>query len=209
MSDLTYMIKKSFSAGNGDLPSLLSVLGIGLAVFLVFYFLFFRKNKIFKNILLAVLFMYLAVVASMTVSFSPPSLWRVSPKSTAWVISNIAWVPFESARNIFHNAEVSNNMREFLRVIGGNFVLLMPLGILVPLINPRFRLGRMFLLSLFVPILIEGLQLLDNILTGAVVRSVEVEDVLLNAAGCFLAYLIFAGLRGIFRPKYKAKHVRR
>lgn len=209
MSDLKYILRKSFFTGSGDWSSLLIPLGIGLAVFLVFFFLFFRRNKPSKNILLAILFMYLAVVASLTLSFSLPSLWRVSPKSTSWVIGNIVWVPFESARNIFRNAVNADNMREFLRVIGGNFVLLMPLGVLVPLINPRFRLGRMFLLSLFVPAVIEGFQLLNNILMGAVLRSVEVEDVLLNAAGCFLAYLIFAGLRRLFQPKYKAKHARR
>lgn len=208
MSDLIFMLKKSFSAGSGNLTSLLFTLGIGLAVYLLFYFLCFKKNKKSKNICLAILFLYLAVVASITLSFSPPSLWRVDPKSTSWVIGNINWVPFESARNIFHNAVSANNMKEFFRVVGGNFALLIPLGILVPLINPRFRLGRMAVLSLAVPICIEGIQLLNNILMGAVLRSVEVEDVLLNATGCFFAYLIFAGLRRMFQPRHKARHAR-
>lgn len=208
MSDLKYILHKTFFTGGGW-TNLLVPAGLGLAVFFVFFLLFFRRNRPAKNILLAVLFLYLAIVASLTLSFSPPSLWRVSPKSTEWVVGNIVWVPFESAKNIFHNAVSADNMKEFFRVIGGNFVMLMPLGVLVPLISPRFRAGRMLLLSLFVPILIEGLQLLNNILMGAVLRSVETEDVLLNAAGCFLVYLIFAGLRRIFRPKYKAKHAKR
>ncbi|MBW7573559.1 VanZ family protein [Caproiciproducens faecalis] len=190
----------------GSLPGFVLQMLIGLILYFICLILFFRHIKPLKNFFLAVLFMYLAVVLSLTVSLPLPQKWHISAKSTAWALSQIDWIPFESAANIFHNSVRIGSFKEFFRVIGGNFILLMPLGVLVPLSNPHFHFGRMLALSLLVPTAIEGLQLLGNILYGSAIRAVETEDILLNAAGCLLAYLIFSGLRGLFRPKRKGKH---
>ncbi|XOQ49233.1 MAG: VanZ like family protein [Eubacteriales bacterium] len=177
----------------------------GLIVYLVCLVLFFRRKKPLQKFWLAILFLYLGAVIHLTIPLTLPQSWHIRAKTTAWAISQIQWIPFQSAGNILKNSIRIGSFKEFLRVIGGNFVLLMPLGVLVPLINPRFRLGRMIAVSLLVPIGIEGLQLLHNILAGSVTRSVEMEDVVLNAAGCLTAYLIFAGLRKLFRPKRTTK----
>ncbi|HEX2986028.1 MAG TPA: VanZ family protein [Caproiciproducens sp.] len=184
-------------------------MAIGLGVYIVCLILFFRHKKPFQNLCLALLFMYLAIVAAITLSFPPPGSWHISARSTALAIKSIQWVPFLSAGRMLHNSFVSGNFHEFIRIIGGNLLLLMPLGILVPLINPRFRIGRMILLAVAVPVFIEGMQLVGNILIGRIIRTVEVEDVVLNAAGCLIAYLIFAGFRKLFQPKNKAKHMRK
>ncbi len=196
---------------NISFPSLPNVpflpeIAAGLVLYLICLLLFFRHKKISQKIFLAVLFVYLAVVASLTIAVTPPSMWHISAKSTALAVKSIHWVPFESAGNMLHNSIAANNYKEFLRIVGGNFIMLIPLGILVPLINPRFRLGRMIAVAILVPVGIEGLQLLNNILMGAVIRSVEMEDVVLNAAGCIIGYLIFAGLQRLFKPKRKGHH---
>ncbi|NEC69872.1 VanZ family protein [Streptomyces sp. SID9727] len=69
---------------------------------------------------------------------------------------------------------------------GGNLVLGMPFGILLPIFVPRrFRMLRMFLLTVAVIVLVELVQ-------GAVVRgrAFDVDDVILNTAGALLAYLL-------------------
>lgn len=189
-----------------SLPGYVWPMAAGLLVYFVCLPLFFRRKKPMQNFFLAILFMYLAVVFELTISIPLPQHWHINAKATAWAISQIDWIPFESAANILHNSIRIGSFKEFFRVIGGNFIMLMPLGILVPLINPRFRFGRMLALSILVPAGIEGLQLLGNILSGSATRNVEMEDVILNAAGCFFAYLIFAGLRGLFGPKHRGRH---
>jgi glycopeptide antibiotics resistance protein len=179
----------------------------GLILYFICLILFFRHKRPLQNFFMALLFMYLAVVAMITISIPLPSLWHISAKSTKYVVSNIEWIPFVSSANMLKNSIRIGNFKEFLRVIGGNFVLLLPLGILVPLINPHFRLGRMIAVAILVPVGIEGLQLLNNILMGATIRNVQVEDVILNAAGCLIGYLIFAGLRNLFKPKRNARHI--
>ncbi|MYW08413.1 VanZ family protein [Streptomyces sp. SID2563] len=73
---------------------------------------------------------------------------------------------------------------------GGNLVLGMPFGILLPILIPRrLRMLRMFLLTVAVIVLVELVQ-------GAIVRgrAFDVDDVILNTAGALLAYL-FVGRR--------------
>ncbi|MCX4450980.1 VanZ family protein [Streptomyces sp. NPDC058369] len=69
---------------------------------------------------------------------------------------------------------------------GGNLVLGMPFGILLPILVPRkLRMLRMFVLTVLVIVLVELVQ-------GAIVRgrAFDVDDVILNTAGALLAYLL-------------------
>jgi glycopeptide antibiotics resistance protein len=186
-------------------PSLPQAMVAGLIVYVICLIFFFSRRKPIQNFWLALLFVYIGALVSLTMVIPTPGAWHISAKSTQWAIGQINWMPFESAGNMLKNSIRIGKYNEFLRVVGGNFAMLMPLGILIPLINKRFHLGQMIALSLLVPTGIEGLQLLNNILAGTILRSVELEDVILNAAGCLLAYLIFAGLHSLFKPKHKGR----
>ncbi len=187
-------------------PTLSEAMTAGLIIYVICLIFFFNRKKPFQNLCLAALFVYIGALVSLTMVIPMPSIWHISAKSAMDQIGYIEWIPFKSAANILHNSIMIKNYKQFLRIIGGNFIMLMPLGILVPLINPRFKLGRMTALSILVPIGVEALQLLNNILCARPLRSVEIDDVILNAAGCLFAYLIFAGLRSLFKPKHKGRH---
>ncbi|MEU8697243.1 VanZ family protein [Streptomyces sp. NPDC048680] len=69
---------------------------------------------------------------------------------------------------------------------GGNLVLGMPFGILLPILVPRrLRMIRMVLLTVLVIAIVELVQ-------GALVagRAFDVDDVILNTAGALLGYLV-------------------
>ncbi len=66
----------------------------------------------------------------------------------------------------------------------------------------------MLLLAVIVPVCIELLQLVGNILAGTLIRTVETEDVILNAAGCMIGYLLYALVHRLVKPRYYAKHYR-
>lgn len=196
---------KSFSVSTLIGNPVFIAAAVGLGIYLVCLILFFRHKKPSQNLCLALLFMYMAVIAYLAVPIALPNQWHIGTKSTTLAIRSIEWVPFTSSANLLKNAVKSGNYKVFLTIIGGNFGVLMPLGILLPLSNPRFRLGRMAAVAILVPVGIEGLQLVYNILSGSVVRYVQVEDVILNAAGCLIAYAIFTNLRKVFKPKSKSK----
>ena len=98
---------------------------------------------------------------------------------------------------VLHYCFVHNDYYSFFKLVVGNFVALMPLGILVPLLRKQMRLPSVSLMALLASVALEGMQLLTNILGGRV-RAVELDDVILNAAGCIVAYLVLAGCRRLF-----------
>lgn len=69
---------------------------------------------------------------------------------------------------------------------GGNLVLGMPFGVLLPVLVPRrLRMVRMVLLTVLVIVVVELVQ-------GALVagRAFDIDDVILNTTGALLGYLV-------------------
>jgi glycopeptide antibiotics resistance protein len=80
---------------------------------------------------------------------------------------------------------------EAIRQIGGNLGLLVPLGFLLPALSPRLRgLSAFALSALGVSLGIEAMQYLERA-AGLVARSVDVDDVMLNALGALLGFLLY------------------
>lgn len=76
-----------------------------------------------------------------------------------------------------------------LRLIVGNVLAFMPLGILAPLLAPRRR-SWVFVLAvgLVVSVAIELCQLGISLLVGYTYRQLDVDDVLLNVIGALFGY---------------------
>lgn len=82
------------------------------------------------------------------------------------------------------------SVREALIQIGGNLVLLAPLGILLPVVFTRLRgVVRVTVAAALISLVIETSQ--GVIIAG---RAFDADDVILNTAGVLLAYLL-AGRR--------------
>lgn len=188
--------------------SLSQILLAALILYLICLPIFFRKKGLRKNLALAFLFLYSGFVFSLTVPVIPPKFWNITSASTEWAVRSICWEPLHMAPRLFRHAQASGDWTEFLWQTVGNFLLLVPFGILVSAISENFRFWKSFVLSLLVPVGIESLQLVSNILYGSVIRTVDLEDVVLNASGCLIACLIVGGIRRLHRPRRRAKHYR-
>ena len=206
---LIRMVEKSvFASGAASAVSMWEALAAALAAYLVCLAFFFRRKSVGKNVAIALLFLYVGVLFSLTVPVVLPEHWHIAPSATDWALNSIIWTPFVSAHSLWKNASASGNWTEFYRLIGGNVLVFLPLGILVPVINPKFRFGRMLLLAVLVPVCIESLQLVGNILAGTLIRTVETEDIILNAAGCIIGYLLYALAHCLHQPRHYARHYR-
>jgi glycopeptide antibiotics resistance protein len=79
-----------------------------------------------------------------------------------------------------------------LRQIVGNLLLFLPLGIYGPILTPRLRsLPAILLIGAGLSALIELGQLVVATLYGFPVRVADVDDVLLNALGVLVGYLLW------------------
>ena len=90
-------------------------------------------------------------------------------------------------------------MRDSVKQIGGNVLLGVPFGVLLPMLFPRFRgLLRVAALTALVMVLVETAQ-------GAIVegRAFDIDDVILNTTGALVGYLLLGQRLG------RALHPRR
>jgi glycopeptide antibiotics resistance protein len=77
-------------------------------------------------------------------------------------------------------------LRDAVRQIGGNLLMGVPFGILVPVLAPRTRgLVRVLLLTAVVMLLVEFAQ--GALVTG---RAFDIDDVLLNTTGALIGFLL-------------------
>ncbi|WP_020134832.1 VanZ family protein [Streptomyces sp. 351MFTsu5.1] len=93
--------------------------------------------------------------------------------------------------------------RDAVKQIGGNILLGVPFGILVPIIAPKTRgLIRIALLTAVVMLLVEFAQ-------GALVegRAFDIDDVILNTAGALIGYLLLG--RRLSRAVHKKPAARK
>ncbi|WP_236060386.1 VanZ family protein [Actinacidiphila acididurans] len=103
-----------------------------------------------------------------------------SPASDALVHTNLR--PGASIRAYLDQP----NVRDSIKQIGGNILLGVPFGVLLPALFPRARgLVRTAAVTALVMILVESAQ-------GALVegRAFDIDDVILNTLGALLGYLI-------------------
>ena len=94
-------------------------------------------------------------------------------------------------------------MRDAIKQIGGNILLGVPFGILVPIIAPKTRgLLRILLLTAVVMLLVEFAQ-------GALVegRAFDIDDVILNTSGALIGYLLLG--RRLSRAVHKKPAARK
>nr|WP_112468435.1 VanZ family protein [Streptomyces triticisoli] len=107
-----------------------------------------------------------------------------SPASTSIAHTNLR--PGRSLRAYLE----SPGLRETVKQIGGNLLLGVPFGVLVPVVAPGARgVLRVVLLTATVMLLVEFAQ--GALLTG---RAFDIDDVILNTSGALAGYL-FLGRR--------------
>lgn len=96
-------------------------------------------------------------------------------------------VPFASVRQVLEYGWPHQAIRQ----LGGNLVLLLPLGIFAPALVPRFRHASSILLLAFASgIGIEALQYLARVARFSL-RSVDIDDAILNVAGALIGYSLW------------------
>ncbi|MFF7314052.1 VanZ family protein [Streptomyces sp. NPDC008137] len=116
-----------------------------------------------------------------------------SPASEALTHTNLQ--PGDSLKAYLDQPE----LRDAVRQIGGNILLGVPFGILVPVVAPRTRgILRVLLMTAIVMLMVEFAQ--GALVTG---RAFDIDDVILNTSGALIGYLLLG------RRMSRAVHARR
>ncbi len=82
----------------------------------------------------------------------------------------------------------------WIKNIAGNLILLLPLGILVPILWSEFNSAvKTTVLAFCLSLSIEVLQL-ASAYVGNIGRAFDVDDILLNTVGAYIGYIIFKNI---------------
>lgn len=101
-------------------------------------------------------------------------------------------IPFRTICNYFQHFGVINE--HFVLNVLGNIFAFVPLGIGLPLLGKQYQNTlKMTALAVLLPVMVEFMQLFIG-------RQVDVDDIVLNASGIILGYLLYRILHRVF-PK--------
>ncbi|MEU3458422.1 VanZ family protein [Streptomyces sp. NPDC006733] len=117
-----------------------------------------------------------------------------SPGSVALIHTNLK--PGDSLRQYLDQPAIRDSVKQ----IGGNLLLGVPFGVLLPVLFPKTRgLLRVVLVTAFVMVLVEIAQGL--IVEG---RAFDIDDVILNTTGALVGYLLLG--RRLGRALHPRRH---
>lgn len=109
-------------------------------------------------------------------------------------VSGNNFIPFYFFVDIYHEGL----QYYVIRSIGGNLILLMPVGLLFPLLYNKSNVKRILLTGFFISLFIELIQLSFSVYIGTIYRSFDVDDLILNTLGTLIGYWFFYILRTLF-----------
>ncbi len=78
------------------------------------------------------------------------------------------------------------------KILVGNLLAFLPLGILLPLAQPRLGFVFVVLVALGLSVAIETAQLAISLAVGLDYRTADIDDVILNVCGAAIGYLALA-----------------
>lgn len=109
-------------------------------------------------------------------------------------VSGNNFIPFYFFVDIYHEGL----QYYVIRSIGGNLILLMPVGLLFPLLFNKSNVKRILLTGFFISLFIELIQLSFSVYIGTIYRSFDVDDLILNTLGTLIGYWFFYILRTLY-----------
>ncbi|MEK4815170.1 VanZ family protein [Bacillus sp. FSL L8-0287] len=172
------------------LPALLLII-IWVIYKVIYYNLNKNRFKLHKELLSTSCFIYVVGVISVTIFPLAIGLQESFP-------TRHNYIPFASINELLHNSYFIVPLRN----IGGNILLFIPFGILIPMKFKKTNKGlKIVLLGLLSSLTIECIQL------GLTFRSFDIDDILLNSFGVYIGFLIYKWITLIFMNKQSHKKI--
>lgn len=146
-----------------------------------------------RKLVVAAITLYAVVVAGVVLSPLPIDAEMIAEARRVGAPFDLRHHNFVPFRTI--TAAIGNGYFPTIKwQLGGNIALFVPLGLLLPLLHPRFRSGRdTVVVGLAASLLVETIQLLGNLAFGFGWKAFDVDDLFLNTAGTMIGWLVWRG----------------
>lgn len=164
-----------------------------LIIYSVVMFLRYRKRKtsVIQQIVYLTFFIYCVLVISETLLPIPISKRYIQMMIESNTAQQNSFIPFSDIYKVVM-ANPNHLVNALLKQIGGNILLLFPLGFYAPILWRRFNKAKsVVILGFAVSGGIELTQLCISTILGVTYRSFVFDDIILNTVGVLLGYLFF------------------
>ncbi|MFX3618702.1 MAG: VanZ family protein [Sporolactobacillus sp.] len=163
-----------------------------------------RSRFNFRRYSIQTVFIYYIVTVISLTFFPMPMVtrWSASLHGFSEFNQRDNLIPFHSIFDIlFHSVDIE----VILKQIGGNILLMLPFGFLLPIVSKKYGKSLKMLMTIASFSLgIELGQALLGFIIGIIYRSTDIDDIVLNVAGGMLG-LTLIKLAGRLLPVNKAK----
>jgi glycopeptide antibiotics resistance protein len=159
-----------------------------------------KRPSVQRQVLSFVFFVYVLAVISVTL-FPLPIQKRLIEDATTyhwgWGTNNL--IPLKTILNLILRDPFP---MDAVRNIGGNIVLFIPFGFLVPLVRRKdTRFGKAIAFGFCASLVVEMSQLIISSIIGFTYRAFDVDDLILNTIGVAVGYLLFSMLHSIVQNR--------
>jgi glycopeptide antibiotics resistance protein len=170
-------------------------LPVGLSALAVLLAILRHRQRSWPYCFASVLFwIYILALAGLTLFPIPIGTAEESPRTAASILARVNLIPFDFG-GLF---DLHPNVIRY--ELGGNILLTVPFGLGLPFLF-RMRARLIPWLAVMVGMAIETAQLLVSIAIGGAYRSVDINDVLLNAIGVLIGYGLFRASTWLYLVK--------
>lgn len=171
----------------------MALLGIYLTVTLCFFYFRKKETTLIKQLINLSFFIYLILLIKVTLFPIPIDKILIKSMLETDTAAKTNLIPFATMYKTFDY----NNMDLWIKQIGGNILLLMPLGFYAPLLwNQVKKFKNIIILGFLASFTIEFVQTLISLIIGVTYRSFDVDDLILNTVGAILGF----GIIKLFLP---------
>jgi glycopeptide antibiotics resistance protein len=149
-----------------------------------------NRFSLSREIIINIFFMYILCLMSITLF----PLYINFHRDYNWISVNLIPVmsTLKEVTNITNDPDMHNFMVKFwIKNIGGNLLLLLPIGVMMPILWSKFNsLFKTTFFAFFLSLSIEILQLLSSYI-GNVGRAFDIDDILLNSVGAIIGFIFY------------------
>lgn len=170
-----------------------------LCLFIYILFLIYMIRRAFPlktQVLYSCVYLYFVMVVSLAIFpvFIDKNL--ISQYAAEEEKIRMNFIPFASIYKLIERGD----FYLISRTIGGNIILLLPLGFLLPLISEKLSdWGKVAFAGLLLGIVIQLIRVILSLIYGFSYRPIDIDNIILNLIGCCGGYLLFLWARKAFQ----------
>lgn len=172
---------------------------IGGLLVLLFWLIFAFKKALSPSRILCVSLMILYVTAVVCLTLFPINYEESRTKSYNVIDNQLRLIPLGSTIDMLTNCIPLLCIVQ----IGGNFLMTIPFGILMPLVFKNKKLLFYIISFILFTVIIEFSQFMIGLCIGSFYRTTDIDDVIINSIGAMAGYGIYLLIPSRIKNKLK------